>query len=388
MIQKAYKFEILPTTEQKVLLEQHFGSVRFVYNWALDLKKKAYEQDKKKLDCFYLVTALTKLKQEEQYKWLNDVFSQSLQMAIRNLDNAFTAFFRKQNDFPKFKSKHKSKASYQLPQKVRIDFENSQVFIPKLKNVKAVLHRKFDGKMKTCTVSKSKTNRYFISVLVEVNEDLPSKQVVAENATVGIDLGIKDFLITSDGKKVSNPKFLRQSEQRKNVLQRRLSRTQKDSKARERLRIKLATIHEKIANQRKDFLHKLTYQLTHENQVSTLVMEDLAVGNMLKNHCLSKSISDVSWSMFRSFLSYKCEWYGKNLVFIGRFEPSSKTCSVCGCTKKDLTLKDRTWKCENCGTEHDRDINAAINIKKFGLLKLGGKDFPSSINKASLSSVH
>jgi putative transposase len=384
MILKFFKYELYPTEEQKVLIEKHFGCARFVYNWALDLKKKSYEQKKKKLSYFDTSSLLTKKKQEERFLWLNEVQAQSLQMSLRNLDNAFTSFFEKQHGFPKFKSKHTSRKSFQYPSGVRIDFEKNEIHLPKLKNVKSSLYRKFEGKIKTCTVSKSTTNRYYISVLVETTDDKIEKKPVQESTTIGIDLGLKHFVITSNKEKFDNPRFLRKSEQRLKVLQRQLSKKKKGSKNREDSRFELARCHEHVRNQRKDYIHKITYKLTHENQVDTICMEDLNVEGMLKNHCLAKSISDIAWSEFRRQMIYKCDWYGKNIIHIGRFEPSSKTCSICGYSKKDLTLADREWQCPDCNTLHDRDENAATNIKKFGLIKqLGAEDAAPSINKAS-----
>ena len=385
MIRKAFKYELFPTEPQKVLIEQHFGCCRFVYNWGLEQKIKAYELNQK-INCFDLIKQLTILKHKKEYIWLKDVYSQSLQMSIRNLDNAFTTFFKAQNKFPKFKSKYSINKSYQCPQKVKIDFDNNLIQIPKIKKVRSAIHRKFKGNIKTCTISKTSTNRYFISILVETLGDFPVKPAIKEETSIGIDLGIKDYIITSNGLKIDNPKYLRKSEQRLKVLQGRFSRSRRNTKRREKIRILLAKQHEKIANQRKDFLHKLTCRLTHEKQVDTFCIEDLNIKGMLKNHCLAKSISDASWNKFIEFLTYKSDWYGKNIIKIGRFEPSSKLCSNCGNYYKELKLSERMWKCSKCNKEHDRDINAAVNIKKFGLIpKLGLGGTGSSINKAFLS---
>ena len=385
MIRKAFKYELFPTEPQKVLIEQHFGCCRFVYNWGLEQKIKAYELNQK-INCFDLIKQLTILKHKKEYIWLKDVYSQSLQMSIRNLDNAFTTFFKAQNKFPKFKSKYSINKSYQCPQNVKIDFDNNLIQIPKIKKVRSAIHRKFKGNIKTCTISKTSTNRYFISILVETLGDFPVKPAIKEETSIGIDLGIKDYIITSNGLKIDNPKYLRKSEQRLKVLQGRFSRSRRNTKRREKIRILLAKQHEKIANQRKDFLHKLTCRLTHEKQVDTFCIEDLNIKGMLKNHCLAKSISDASWNKFIEFLTYKSDWYGKNIIKIGRFEPSSKLCSNCGNYYKELKLSERMWKCSKCNKEHDRDINAAVNIKKFGLIpKLGLGGTGSSINKAFLS---
>jgi putative transposase len=379
---KAYKYRIYPNEEQAQKLEQFFGATRFIYNWGLEQKTKQYQQDKKNISYFKLTQELTKLKKQEDFKWLNDVCAQSLQASLKNLDNAFTNFFRKNADFPKFKSKRKSKASCHFPQGIKVNFEQYQVFIPKLKYVKFAEDRKFDGIIKTCTVSKSKTNKYYISILVEDGLELPKRQKINENNTLGIDLGIKDFIVLSNGTKIPNPKFLEKAEKKIAKRNRELSRKQKGSNNKEKARIKLAKTHEKVTNQRDDFLHKLSHKLVKENQITTLCFEDLNISGMMKNSRLARSISSASWSRFISMVKYKADWYGKNVIQINRFDASSKTCS-CGVKNEQLTLKDRFWTCSSCDTTHDRDILAANNIKKFALMqKLGGEDSLSSINKA------
>jgi putative transposase len=308
---------------------------------------------------------VSELKKENE--WLKEVHSQTLQGSLRNLDAAYTKFFKEKKGFPKFKTK-KSKQSYQQPQDVNVYFEKNKIFIPKLKLVKCKFDRTFEGKIKTCTVSKNKSNQYFISVLVELDESLPNKCIINENFTVGIDLGLKDFAILSNGTKIENPKFHKKLEKKLKRHSKRLSRKRKNSKNKNKERIKLAKIYNKITNQRNDFLHKLTFKLTHDNQVNTIVMEDLNISGMIRNHKLAKSIQDVSWGEFYRQLQYKCDWYGKNLIKIGRFEPSSQICNICGYRHKNLKLEDREWTCPECCTHHDRDLNAAINIKNFGLL--------------------
>jgi putative transposase len=379
---RAYKYRIYPNSEQAQKLEQFFGATRFIYNWGLEQKIKQYQQDKTNLSCFDLINKLTKLKKQEEFKWLHDVYSQSLQASLKNLDNAFVNFFRKNSDFPKFKTKRKSRASCQFPQHVKINFEQYQVFIPKLKYVKFAKDRKFNGVIKTCTVFKSKTNKYYISILVEDGLELPNKQKVNENNTLGIDLGIKDFLVLSNGTKIPNPKFLEKSEKKIAKRNRELSRKQKGSQNREKARLKLAKTYEKITNKRDDFLHKLSHKLVTESQITTLCVEDLNISGMMKNSRLARSISSASWSRFISMVKYKADWYGKNVIQINRFDASSKTCS-CGVKNDSLTLKDRFWTCSSCGTTHDRDVLAANNIKKFALMQtLGGEVSLPSINKA------
>ena len=371
MINKAYKYRIYPNKVQQELLEKHFGCVRFCFNRGLDKKIKAYQQDKKRLSCFDLINELAKLKKEKEFEWLNEVNSQSLQMALRNLDNAFTNFFRKQNKFPNFKSKKHNINSFQIPQHLKL---SDKLDIPKIKGIKIIQHRKLEGKIKTATVSKTPTGKYYISILVEQDKKLPKKPKIKENTAIGIDLGIKTFATLSDGRKIDNPKYLKNSLKKLRRQQRWLSRKIKGSNNRKKQVKKVVLIHEKITNQRSDFLHKFSYQITHEKQVNTIAIEDLNVKGMVRNHCLAQAISDVSWTEFRRQLEYKTEWYGKNLLVIGRFEASSKTCS-CGQVNQELKLSDREWTCKKCGVKHDRDILAANNIKKFALIPQGLRKF-------------
>ena len=361
----SYKFRLYPNNEQKTLIHKHIGACRFIYNWALNLKIQTYEQTGKAISRFQLNKTITTLKKE--FSWLKEINSQSLQGATLNLERAFTNFFRKKASFPKFKTKKHPRQSFQIPQHYKVDWENNKVFLPKIGWVKAKLHRKFEGEMRTATISKTPTGKYFISIIVEDGKPIPNKQPFDEKTTIGIDLGITHFCILSNGEKIDNPKHLKKSLQRLKVLQKRLSRKQKGSKNREKARLKLAKLHEKIVNQRNDFQHKLSFKLIGENQA--IALEDLNVKGMVKNHNLAQSILDVAWSSFVSKLMYKAEKFGKTIIKIGRFEPSSKICSVCGYYNGNLDLKNRVWKCPVCNTEHDRDVNAAVNIKKFALNK-------------------
>lgn len=366
MINKAYKYRIYPNKEQQIKLIQHFNCVRFIYNWGLDKKIKAYELEKKTISCYDLILELTQLKKQEEYKWLKDVNTQSLQASLRNLDTAFNNFFKKNNNFPKFHSRKANKNSYQVPQYLKL---TDKLTLPKIPNVNIRIDRQIEGKIKTSTVSKTCTNKYFISIQVEQDTDIPIKPEIKENTTIGIDLGIKTFATISDGRKIDNPKYLKISLDKLKREQRKLSRKQKGSNNRNKQRIKVARLHEKVTNQRSDFIHKLTTQLTHENQVDSIVIEDLNVKGMIQNHCLAQSISDVAWGIFRNQITYKTDWYSKNLLVIGRFEPSSKLCNICGKINNELTLSDRIWTCTNCDTIHDRDDLASNNIKQFGLIK-------------------
>jgi len=274
------------------------------------------------------------------------------------MEISFKKFF-KGAGFPKFKSKHRGSKSFSIPQNVKI--ENNLLVIPKFKEgIKIVLHRPTKGTLKSATISVTATGKYFVSILCDTTTDSPQKAPIKESTTIGIDLGIKDFAITSLGEVFGNPKYLRKALSKLKYLQRKYSK-QKGKRTKKCL----ALLHEKIVNQRKDFLHKISTQLIRENQ--TIALETLAVKNMVKNHNLAQAISDASWSTFVTMLEYKADWYGKNILRIGRFSPSSKTCFNCGNINKELQLKDREWTCSSCSTVLDRDVNAACNIKSFAL---------------------
>ena len=376
---KSFVYRLYPNKEQEILFAKHFGCNRFIYNWALNLRKESYEQSGKTISKFELNKMVTQLAKKEEYSWLQEVLSQSLQQSIQNLDTAYIKFFKEKTGFPKFKSKRTHRYSYRIPQNVKIDFEEHKVFLPKIKWVNIRVDREFEGQIKSATVKQLPSGKYFVSILVEDGKDYQTKKQIVHANAVGIDLGIKDFGILSDGTKIENPKFLRTKEQRLKVLQKRLSRKQKGSNNRNKQRIKVAKLHEKITNERKDFLQKLTTKLVKESQFDTFCLENLNVSGMMRNHKLSKCIAEVSWCQFIEMLKYKCEWYGKNLVQIGQFEPSTKTCSHCGYKNTELTLKDREWICPVCNTYHDRDINAAINIKNFALSEANLKSFSGSV---------
>jgi putative transposase len=371
---RAYKYRIYPNKEQTTMLAKHFGCVRLVYNKALALKKEAYEVDKSNISIYDLTKEITQIKKQEDFLFLNEVNAQSLQQVlVSNLDKAFKNFYRRVKDssvkekgFPKFKSKH-DKQSFSCPQNIKVNFQHNKLTIPKIRNIKIKLHREFEGTIKSCTISKTCTNKFYASILVEDNLDLPTKHEVKEESTIGIDLGITHFLTTSTGIKVENPRHLKKLLIRLKVLQQRLSKKVKGSNNRNKARLLVALQHEKIANKRKDFLNKLSHKIISENK--TICIEDLNVAGMLRNNCLAQAISDVSWSEFVRQLNYKALWNGKNVLTIGRFEPSSKLCS-CGVKNEDLKLSDRVWTCQSCYATHDRDILAANNIKKFALTNL------------------
>lgn len=372
---KAYKYAILPTEEQKQQLAKFFGSARFVYNLGLETKLQAWASARKHLSCIDLANQMKELKDTEAI-WLAECPSQTLQMSLRNLDNAFTKFF-KGAGFPKFKSKHR-KQSIQFPQGVKTDFDNSYIFLPKLKNVTCVFHRTFKGEIKTVTVSKTSTGKYFVSILVENQKQLPKKKPVKEKTTVGIDMGVKTFATLSDGTTFDNPKYLRGNLKRLRVEQRKLSRRLKkgakeQSKSYLKQKLVVAKLHEHIKNQREDFLHKASTTIIRS--FDTICLEDLNIKGMMQNEKLALAIGEVGWHKFKTMLEYKADWYGKNILYIGRFQPSSKLCSHCGHIFKELSLKDRFWTCQSCGTHHERDANAANNIKNFGL-----RNQPATVN--------
>ncbi len=365
MIQKGFKFRIYPNREQEIFLMKSFGCARYIYNWGLQIKNESYTKTKKSSNYYELCEKLKQLKVDNP--WLKEVYSQSLQSSLRNLDNAYTKFFKDKKGFPRFKSKNKNDFSFTIPQGVFIN--DKKLHIPKVnQGIKLVQHRELDGKIKTVTISKNPCGQFYVTILLEENSEIIQPKEVKKETTVGIDLGIKEFAVCSSGERIPNPKYLKKSLKKLKRVQRTHSRKKKGSNNRNKHRIKLAKIHLKVTNQRKDFLHKLTHSLTHKNQVRTLAIEDLAVKNMVKNHCLAQAISDVGWGEFRRQLEYKSAWYGKNLIVIGRFDPSSKLCDNCGLINENLTLKDREWTCE-CGAQHNRDFLAAKNIKNFALEK-------------------
>lgn len=363
---RAYKYRLKPNREQATFFEKSFGCTRYIYNWALNKRIEAYQTENKRINSIELCRMLTQLKKENGMEWLLEVSNECLQQSIRNLDSAFTKFFREKKGFPTFKSKHRNKASYKAINSVLVDLEKNRIKLPKVGWVKFSKNQALEGNVRSVTVSKTPTGKYYVSVLVETGIELPAKAPITYEGTIGIDVGLKDFAVCSNGDVYKNPKYLEKSTRKLKQIQKSFSKSKKGGNRREQLRKRLAKQYEKVTNQRTDFLHKVSTKLVRENQA--IVIEDLNVKGMMRNHRLARSISSVGWSAFFSMLEYKCEWYGKSLIRIGRFEPSSKMCG-CGYVNRDLKLSDRSWTCPKCGVENDRDLLAAQNIKRFGLQK-------------------
>jgi putative transposase len=368
---KVVKVRLYPRKEQKQALEQAFGSVRWLWNYYLDLTNKTYKDTGKGLSRGQLQGLLPSLKKQEETIWLSETYSQCLQVVALNLSNAFINFFERRASFPRFKSKH-GKQSLSYPQNVKI--EGDCLKFPKLGLIYAKIHREIKGSLKTVTITKNPCGQYYASILFEDGTKKPQQSI--EGNAIGIDLGLTHFAITSEGSKFDNPKWLAKHERNLKIKQQQLSRKQKGSNNRNKSRKKVALVHNKISRCREDFQHKLSRRIVDENQV--IVVENLAVRNMVRNHCLSKAISQVGWGQFCTMLKYKAENEGKVYLEVDRFLASSKTCNNCLYQVSNLTLDIRFWDCPSCGTRHDRDINAARNIRDEGLRILASYREPSA----------
>lgn len=381
-INASIKIRLYPAKNQLELLERHFGASRFVYNYFLDFRKKEYLTRKESegvIEYENCSKHLTEMKKKEEYSWMREVDSTCLQQSIINLDTAYKRFFNKLSNFPTFKSKHDNHQSYRIAmmQSVQIDWINQTIKLPKFKAL-----FKFGGscyrnlvRFTSITISKTSTGKFYASItgIYQIDEKDKSEKII------GIDLGLKDLIIDSSGNRIENPRFLKRKLKKLKFLQRKHSKSKKGSSRKNKKRIILARQHEKVVFARKDYLHKVTSKLIDENQV--ICMEDLAVKNMIKNHNLAQAISDVSWGTLVSFVKYKSEWYGRSMIKIDRFFPSSKTCSSCGWINKELKLSDREWNCSSCDVIHDRDHNAAKNILTQGLNLLSGCGTQSDIKQ-------
>jgi len=376
---KSFKFRIYPNKEQEILLAKHFGACRFVFNHYLNKRKESYLEDKKSLNYYDNANDLTQFKKDENFNWLKEINSQSLQSSLRNLDTAYGKFFRKQTKFPRFKSKY-DKQSFKIPQFVKL--ENNELILPKFKSgIKINLHQEINGEILFATISKSTTGKYYVSITCEVNYK-PFDKTCNE---VGIDTGIKDLAILSDGTTYENIRSLKTKLKKLKYNQRQLSKKTKGSSSRNKQKQKLAIVYEKITNVRKDYLHKVSTEIIKNHDV--ICIEDLAVKNIMKNHKLAQAMSDVSLGSFYSMLEYKSKWNDKQFVKIGRFFPSSKMCSNCAWINQDLTLNIREWTCPSCGEKHDRDFNASKNILKQGLKILSGSGIESDTKQKQVESL-
>jgi putative transposase len=358
---RAYRYRFYPTPEQASVLARTFGSARFVYNWALRLRTDAYSQRQERLGYHEASAALTTLKQQPETVWLNEVSSVPLQQALRHLDKAFRNFFEGRAKYPTFHKKHGRQAATYVSSAFRWDAETRALTLAKM-DAPLDIHwsQPFPGTPTTITIAKDTAERYFVSFLVA--EEITVLPVV--NAMVGVDVGLKDVAVLSTGEKLANPRHLLRSERRLAHAQRNLARKHKGSKNREKARIKVAREHARVADQRRDGLHKLTTRLIRENQ--TVCVESLAVKNLVRNRTLAKAISDAGWGELVRQLEYKAAWYGRTLVKIDRWYPSSKRCHACGHVLGALPLDARLWTCPECGVRHDRDINAAKNMLAVG----------------------
>jgi putative transposase len=369
---KAYKFRIYPNKEQAAFLAKCFGCSRFVYNHFLRFTTDVYAESKKSLRYKEWAKLLVALKSE--FEWLTEVNSQSLQQTLKDLESAFTRFFKKLGGFPNFK-KRSNRQSFRVPQHFLID-EKGFLKLPKMTPIKMVIHREVLGTPKNATISKTPSGKYYASIVTE--QDIAHAPLNGDK--IGLDLGIKEFAITSSAEKFDNPKYFQKSLRRLKIRQRRLSRKEKGSNNRAKARLVVAKVHEKVGFQRLDYQHKISLKLVSENQA--ISCEDLNIKGMVKNRKLAKQISDVAWGNFLTMLEYKGDIYGCEIKYVDRFFPSSKRCSNCGYIKEDLTLKIREWECPSCHKFWDRDVNAALNLMLFSESKIPqevGKSTPDQL---------
>lgn len=381
---KSYKYRLSPSKEQEVLFEKFFNSTRFIYNWALRKKIDAYNKDGTQLGWMSLCRELTNLKKQRGMGWLSEAPNQSLQSAIRHMNSAFTHFFREYRGFPKFKAKKHFRHAFQYVQNVQIDFERCRIRLPKVGEVKFCKNRCFVGSIGTVTISKTATGKYYASLVVDDGKDLPQKVELNADTAVGVDVGLKDYAVLSNGKVFACPPCVSNEEKRLEILQKRLARKRKWSRRWVALMRAVTKQHEIVCNVRANFLHKVTSMIVRENQ--TIIIEDLNIAGMLKNRTLSKRIIAARWAEFFRLLQYKCEWYGKNFIRIGRFDPSSKMC-VCGHIYKQLKMSERIWVCPECGRTNDRDLLAANNIKRFGLQRIKDNNYTPAAGRGELAEL-
>ena len=374
---ETYKFRLYPTEDQKVLLNKHFGSVRFIYNWALEYSQKKYKTDGKYLGWMSIATSQDFKNLKIENNWLKEINSQSICNSIAHLGRGFKNFFDGRSGFPKFKSRHNNHQSFEVPAGLKIDFQKKKIQIPKFlktktedNRIKFVLSRRVKkGKIGTATISRNPSGQYFISFIVHTNEQIktpvPNTKITKQNS-LGFDFGLKHFLTLSDGRTIDSPEFFKHTLDKLAKEQRKLSKKQKGSKNKEKQRIKVARVYQKISDQRRDFLHKLSTSIVKESQFDCFCFEDLNLKGMQK--LWGRKVSDLSYYSFQQMMLYKAVKVGKICIKIGRFEPSSQLCSKCGHRQK-MTLDKRTYICPECGMIMDRDINAAINIRDFAIFR-------------------
>ena len=385
---QATRIRLYPTNAQQEKLAQAFGCARWFWNNSLAKTQEVYQATGKGLGQFALNARLPVLKTE--FEWLSATHSQVLQSVSLNLSRSFVNFFERRASYPKFKSKHR-RQTIQYPQGVKV-VDGCKLYLPKIGHVKAVIHRGLVGAMKTVTVSKDVSGEYYASILMDDGQELPA--VSHDGKFIGIDVGLESFAVTSDGSKFDSERFFRKSARNLKRKQQNLSRKTKGSNCRNKARLQVARVHAKVANQRKDYLHKLSRRIVDENQV--IAVEDLFVKGMMANHCLAKSIGDAGWGMFTGMLKYKAARVGKGYIEVNRFFPSSKTCSCCMHAQQSMPLQVRAWTCDRCGIKHDRDVNAAINIRNEAKRMLaaglaatasGGNVSPKRGRKSSVAAV-
>jgi putative transposase len=368
IVQKSVKVQIYPRESDKELLAKHFGARRFVFNKFLEIRKNEYLENKKSIGYNACSALVTEMKKNPEFEWLKEINSQTIQAALKDLDGAYDRFFRKIAKFPKFKSKHNSRQLFKVPQHFVIDWDAKTLKIPKFK-VPFKFKGKFTGRLvkaNSVTISMNASGKYFASIQGEFEID----QKESTGEIIGVDLGIKSLLVDSNGTEIKNERFLKKHLKKIKYLQRQLSKKKKDTKSRTKARYRLARQHQKVVDQRNNYLHQVTTKLINDNQV--ICLEDFSVKNMIKNHKLAQAISDVSWGSLVSMLKYKAAWHGRQVIQIDRWFPSSKTCSSCNHIIQDMNLSIREWTCPVCGEVHDRDVNAAKNTLRQGLNLMSG----------------
>ena len=370
-MQKAYRFRLYPTDEQRQQMTRIIGCCRFVWNRLLEYSSKSYERRKESHTAFDLNNFIAHTL-KPAFSWLSDAPAQTLQCVSADLSSAFNAFFRGNAKYPRFKTKHRSKKSFRIPQKGKVDVNNNRIYVQGIGWVEAIIHRKPAGRLKNITVTVNPSGTVYASCLFDDSLEAPVPELQEKPKVIGIDLNLERLAVCSDGTDYKNPRTLKRYEKRLERKQKLLAKKSKGSENWKKLKHEIAVLHEKIANIRKDSIHKMTKRIVCDSQADVIVIENLNVSGMMKNHKLSKHIQDASFFEIRRQLEYKCLFYGKTLITADRFFASTRTCSICGWHNDGLSLRDREWECPACHTRHDRDRNAALNLESFGLKALAG----------------